>query len=240
MAIPKIIHQTYASGINLPDGLRSNMEFLRNTNPGWRHVFYDDDAIVAFINAHYSAEVLATYLRINPVYGAARADLFRYLLMFRVGGVYFDIKSHASQPLDHIMNASDKYVLAHWPNQTGEDFDGWGIHTELVGYPRGEFQNWHICAEPGHPFLRNVLAHVMSNIRNYDVDTHGVGQMGVLRTTGPIAYTQAIGPLLPSVPHRLAGNHLDLNMRYSIYGGVTHRDVIKQHYIARQEPVVLA
>lgn len=239
MAIPKIIHQTYFSGIDLPEGLRRNIEFLRQMNPGWQYVFYDDDAVVAFIKANFDPAILATYLRINPVYGAARADLFRYLLMFRVGGVYFDIKSHASQPLDNIVNVSDRYVLAHWPNQPGADFEGWGQHPELVAYPRGEFQNWHICAEPGHPFLRNVLAHVMSNIRNYDVATHGVGQLGVLRTTGPIAYTQAIGPLLPSEAHRLAGTHADLHLRYSIYDGVTHRRVIQQHYIDRQEPVVL-
>lgn len=240
MAIPKIIHQTYASGMDLPEGLRQNIEFLRRLNPGWKHVLYDDAAIIAFIKAHYDAGILDLYLRINPVYGAARADFFRYLLMFRVGGVYLDIKSNASQPLDRLFHASDRYVLAWWPNQPGEGFEGWGVHPELADYPRGEFQNWHICAEPGHAFLRAVLAHVMSNIRNYAVETHGVGQLGVLRTTGPIAYTQAIGPLLSSEAHRLAGTHIDLDLRYSIYPGVTHREVINRHYVQQQEPVVLA
>ena len=239
MAIPKIIHQTYATGADLSEDLRKNIHFLQELNPGWKYVFYDDDAIVAFIKTHYEPEILALYLRINPVYGAARADFFRYLLMFRVGGVYLDIKSHAAQPLDQIVHASDRYVLAHWPNQPGEVFEGWGLHAELSGYRKGEFQNWHICAEPAHPFLRNVLAHVMSNIRNYDVHTHGVGQMGVLRTTGPIAYTHAIGPLLPSEAHRLAGTHTEIQLRYSIYDGATHQSMLKQHYIGRKEPVIL-
>lgn len=109
---------------------------------------------IAFIKAHYDPGILDVYLRINPVYGAARADFFRYLLMFRVGGVYLDIKSNASQALDRLFHASDRYILAWWPNQPGENFEGWGVHPELAGtrgvsFRTGTFapnRGMHSCA----------------------------------------------------------------------------------------------
>ena len=48
-----------------------------------------------YIRREYGESILSCYLRIDPVYGAARADLFRYLLLYRTGGVYLDIKSAA-------------------------------------------------------------------------------------------------------------------------------------------------
>ena len=83
----------------------------------------------------------------------------------------------------------------------------------------------------------------MYNIRNYQADVVGVGRDGVLRTTGPIAYTQAITPLLNSCPHRLAGTHLDLGLQYNIddTGGdvASHLRFFRVHYTFLNEPLVL-
>ena len=76
----------------------------------------------------------------------------------------------------------------------GEPFEGWGLHPECGPY--GEYQQWHIIAAPQHAFLRATISAVMWNIDNYSIEHHGVGKPGVLRTTGPIAYTKAITPLV--------------------------------------------
>ena len=241
MTIPKIIHQTYARA-NVPEAIRHNILRLQQMNPGWRYVFYDDARIERFIQSHYEPEIGALYARINPRYGAARADFFRYLLLYKLGGVYLDIKSSATRPLDQIIHDSDHYVLALWPNAADEPFSTWGMHRELPGFLRGEYQNWHIIAEPGHPFLHQAIAHVMANIRNYDPAQHGVGKMGVMCTTGPIAYTRAIGPILHAFPHRLAGHHLDLGLQYNFAeaeGALSHGQFFPAHYSKLDEPVVL-
>jgi hypothetical protein len=50
---------------------------LRIGNPGWQYRFDDDAAIESFILTEYGEKILALYRRIDPLYGAARADLFR-------------------------------------------------------------------------------------------------------------------------------------------------------------------
>ena len=100
-----------------------------------------------------------------------------------------------------MIRPSDTYILSHWRNAPGEPFEGWGLHPECGPY--GEYQQWHIIAAPQHAFLRATISAVMWNIDNYSIEHHGVGKPGVLRTTGPIAYTKAITPLVDRYEHRL-------------------------------------
>jgi mannosyltransferase OCH1-like enzyme len=192
-AISRIIHQTYWTN-GVPDMLKDNVERLKTLNPSWVYRFWNDEEIVCFINEVFGWDVLRLYLSINAQYGAARADLFRYLCIFYYGGVYLDIKSTVRVPLDEIIKEDDEYLLSYWNNEPGDRYAGFGLHPELHFSPRGELQQWHVIAAPRHPFLRDVIESVLDNIARYRFDVNGCGKPGVLRTTGPIAYTRAIHP----------------------------------------------
>ncbi|HVZ44715.1 MAG TPA: glycosyltransferase [Ramlibacter sp.] len=238
--IPKIIHQTYASR-RMPAVLAANVEHIRATNPGWEHRFYDDEAAAAFIARHCGQKVLAAWRSIDPAYGAARADLFRYLLMYKVGGVYLDMKSSTALPLDSVLRADDALVLAHWPNRKGERFAGWGHHPGVM-LARGELQQWHVICAPGHPFLKAVVQEVLRNIASYDPARHGVGRLGVLRVTGPIAYTRAIVHCREPAPHRVIDTHEELGLVYSVvdhHGRGAHATLFERHYASQKHPIVL-
>jgi hypothetical protein len=238
-AIPRIIHQTHSSQDALPPDIRESIAALRANNPDWDYRFYDDDAVVRFIREAFGPTVLAYFNRIDPRYGAARADLFRYLLMYRVGGVYLDIKSTARRPLDEIIAPGDRLILAQWP-RNGR-FEGAGRHEwEFAGQIEGgEFQQWHVICPPGHPYLYAVIQAVMRNIDCYIPRMHGSGRNAVLRLTGPIAYTLAILPLLPLNRHRLATDHEELGLEYSVYSqNGDHKRLFRTHYSALTAPIV--
>lgn len=229
MRIPRIIHQTYP-GTALPEALRDNVADLVSANPGWDHRLYDDRAIERFISDYYPREVLAAYLRIRPEYGAARADLFRYLAIYRLGGVYLDIKSRFIRPIDEVTDGDEGIVLAQWRNGGGGTHQGFGLHEELVHIAGGEFQQWHVIAAPGHPFLRAVILRVLSNLDRYSPWKYGVGRIGVFRLTGPIAYTLAIHPLLGTSPAKVVSDETALSLEYSITGDYVHKDAFQRHY----------
>ena len=52
--------------------------------------FYGDKDIEAFIRENYPEDILTTYRMINPEYGPAKADYFRYLLMYKINGASSD------------------------------------------------------------------------------------------------------------------------------------------------------
>ena len=236
-AIPKIIHQTFKSK-NLPAEFQKNVDQLKALNPEWEYRLYDDDDIRQFILDAYGTDILAYFNRINPRYGAAKADLFRYLLLYKYGGVYLDIKSTFTKPIDQVLKPDDRYLLAKWSNKPGEKREGWGMPKELEMIPGGEFQQWHIVATAGHPFLKAVIERVLVNIDCYKPWLHGTGGNGVLRLTGPIAYTLAIHPLLPFHPHRLVNDEAELSLEYSMLKSSSHKPLFKGHYTTLTESVV--
>ncbi len=238
--IPKIVHQTFPSKL-LPPAIQENTNRLKKINPEWEFKLYDDADMVDFIANNYDFHILDCFNRINPKYGAARADLFRYLLMYKCGGVYIDIKSSFNKPLRNVLKADDRYLLSCWNNKQDESFPGWGLHDELEHTPNGEFQQWHIVAAPGHPFLKAVIENALSNIENYDPNLHGVGRIAGLRITGPIVYTLAIAPLLHSHQHRFVDSESDLGFEYSIFrssGKPSHKSLFKHHYTELKEPLI--
>ena len=236
MAIPRLIHQTVHNKewtLNHPV-LRGASDKLINLNPGWRYRLYDDDDARAFIYRTYGARMLRAFERINPAYGPARADLFRYLLLYEEGGVYLDIKSIASKSFSEVLKEDDSYLLSHWRNEPGESHVGWGLYDGCCG-PRGEFQQWFIVAAPRHPFLKAVIERVVDNI---ETCIGAAGQFGVLSVTGPIPYTLAILPLLNECPHRLV-DIATLGFDYCIFkSNADWQPPGRKHYSTLSEPVI--
>lgn len=234
--IPRIIHQTFYSK-QLPDALQQNVERLKAMNPGWDYRFYDDAAVEEFISSHYPPIILDYFRRISPRYGAARADLFRYLLTHKLGGVYLDIKSTATKPLDEVFLPDDSFLLSEW-NTDIDAFKSWGQHYELGEFGGREFQQWFIACSPGHPFLRSVIENVLRNIDTYIPGLHGTGKPGVLRVTGPIAYSLAIHRLLDMHPHRMVDSRKELGFEYSVLAVNSHKTEFKSHYSLQTESLI--
>lgn len=201
-SIAKIIHQTYSSN-NIPKESIENIELLRQRNPNWEHRYWSDQDCHDFIYKYYGWDILNLYLKINPRYGAARADFFRYLCIYELGGAYLDIKSGSVVPLDDIILPDDQFLISQWQNGPEDRFKNFGIHPELSSIPGGEYQQWHVIAAAGHPFLEYVLNAVIANITSYIDTIHSVGGAAVLRITGPIPYTLAIHRNITKHPYRI-------------------------------------
>ncbi|MGV3583306.1 MAG: glycosyltransferase family 32 protein [Methylophilus sp.] len=237
--IPKVIHQTYHNK-TLPTEIQENIAYLKQSNAEWEHRLYDDSDIETYIKKHYP-QILYLYQKINPAYGAARADFFRYLVIYNEGGVYLDIKSTVSKPLDDIIQSDDVYLLSYWANKPGQLHQNIGRHL-CLNNENGEYQQWHVIATKGHPFLKAVIENICNNIMHYNPFFHDTGGWAVVNMTGPIAYTLAIQPILNQYKYRLAADNSQLHLVYSIYEqkgiGLGHHKILKKHYTVNTNPLV--
>jgi len=238
--IPKIIHQTYPCKSQLPVEIQDNINKICLLNSNWEYRLYDDTDIEAKILKHYGLEILHIYQKINPSYGPARADFFRYLLMYAEGGMYLDIKSLVTRPFDEVISLDASYILSKWDSH--HRAAGYGMHRDLQSVEGGEYQQWHIIAVPGHPFLRAVIKRVIKNIQKYNVLNTGVGKLGVLKTTGPIAYTLAIENIKHLHPFREIDITQDIGIEYSIYNTPSqkgnHTHIFKKHYMRLETSII--
>jgi hypothetical protein len=236
-SIPRLIHQTHVGGA-LKGEMASNVSRIREQNPTWEHRLYDDAKVDGYIREHYGEKIHAYFKRIDPAYGAARADLFRYLVMYREGGVYLDLKSAFTRPIDEVLRGDEQFVISHWRDKEGEPHAGFGHLQEITSAGLREIQQWHIIAAPGHPFLRAVIAAVLRQIDEYVPWRGSVGFIGVLRLTGPIVYTKTISSILHLYPHTKIPNESALCLQYSVLDQTMAHQASAKHYTKQTVPVV--
>lgn len=243
MAIPKLIHQTYISR-DLPPEIFEIVEGLKGLNPDWEYRFYTDEDIFEYIQKNFDEKVLTAYLKINPIYGAAKADLFRYLVLYKEGGVYLDIKSTCIHPLSTVVRPNDQFVITQWQNELGDKDEGAGLFrclTEDLNIKNGEYQQWFIIAEKNSPIMKHIVDTVVNNILNYrawNYKFHSYGKRGVLFVTGPIAYTKAVHSLQNKYPIRFERYDKDIGFVYNALKNKLHTKVLAKHYAKYKSPVV--
>ncbi|MBU1371861.1 MAG: glycosyl transferase [Bacteroidetes bacterium] len=180
MAIPKVIYQTFKSK-ELPLITKWHIKKFLKNNPEYIYEFYDDLRIEEFFESNYDSEWLKAYQKLNI--GAAKADFFRYAILYKKGGVYLDIDSGIKGKLSAFIKPDDKAIISMERND-------------------GVYIQWALIFEAGHPFLKETLELVKSNIDQnlYPHDVHGM--------TGPTAYTKAINNCLgktKDVSYRILG-----------------------------------
>ncbi|MDF0720398.1 glycosyltransferase [Kaistella sp. PBT33-4] len=189
MPIPKNIFQTFRTG-DLPWITRFYISRIRKKNPGWNYHFYDDRRILNFFEEEFPPRYLKAYKSLTI--GAAKADFFRYAVLYRYGGVYLDIDSYVKTPFDRFLQEDDEFIITHEGNP-------------------GLYCQWGLISARDHPFLKRTLEKVVDNIEThrYPNDVH--------RTTGPTVYTEAINEVLaenPDTPHRLLGTDFNGHLKF--------------------------
>jgi len=88
-AVPLIIYQTWATK-DLPPKMAQCVNKLKADNPEFDHYLYDDADCREYIKTEFEPDVLEAYDLLVP--GAYKADLWRYCILYKTGGIYLDIK----------------------------------------------------------------------------------------------------------------------------------------------------
>lgn len=232
-SIPRKIWQTCKDKNSIKPDLLNCISSLKEMNPNWKYTLFDDVSQYQFIKSVGSNRFIKSYERIHPLFGAARADLFRYLIVFLHGGAYFDIKSGVIRPLDDILKKDDSFIISQWDNGPDGRFPGGGIKPPLTNIPGGEYEQWNLISSPGHPFLAAVIEQVMLNVENYNAVKFGHGSKGTLNVFGPNVFTLAIHPVLDHFPHRKIISWKE-GIKYTMLEGVTHYKLDPLHYSRHQ------
>jgi mannosyltransferase OCH1-like enzyme len=140
--IEKNIFQTFVN-IDLPDPILYLIDNLKTNNKEYQYHFYTDNDILDFIKTHYSNEIFNTYSKLQI--GAAKADFWRYLILYKYGGVYLDIDSYISLSLDNFILQDDKALVTRESNY-------------------GHFVQWCLIMQSGHPILKHTIENVLKKI----------------------------------------------------------------------------
>lgn len=250
-SFPKIVHQTWKVKDGKDDFHRLLIDRHRRMNPRWKFVLYDDDDIQYFLEQHFPHRVVQAYRKINPRYGACRADFFRYCVLYKYGGIYLDIKSSIRKKLDHIKfpetngdRTKDVLMVGHWKS---------AVWKEILEDPKGEIMNWVILSTPAHPLLWLVIEQMVSNIEDFNVkivnynwklgDKYAAtrAKYMVLEMTGPLMFSRVLWRYDKSPSLVVSDQEIHEYFDYSGFGDHIHayERVNAQHYSKIKDALVL-
>jgi len=187
MSIPKRIIQTHK---NADIHVEHRRTWIAH-NPEFEYLFFDDAGCERFIGQHFP-EFLPTYDKL-PL-KAQKADFFRYLAIYRLGGIYADVDTICMAPVAGYLDL-ESVDLAIGIEMTADVYRQ-GPRKYLQEYlaPR-QFSQWTFAAAAGHPMLAALMQSIHQSVAQLSqarlVELSGLPRF-VLELTGPIAFTQAV------------------------------------------------
>jgi len=187
-------------------------------NPTYRFELWDDGDCEHFMRTVAAPWVRDAYFSIRPELGAARADVWRYALLHHCGGVYLDIDSTLTRPLDSWLNASAAAVSCEANRVKERDVQlAQRLNLSTLGLVRGGCRRaqWLLAAPARHPLLLQALRFVADNLGRYRDGLEPRVSMHdkVTFLTGPMAWTRAVSYYrsahLPPWPHGASVHEYD-------------------------------
>lgn len=149
--IPKKIHQIWF-GSELPDRYKKLSESFIKKNPEWEYKLWTDKDVNGFGMKNYNI-----FKKLNNL--GSKSDIFRYEVLDRFGGVYFDTDFICVKPLDDFLHL---------------DFFSATGHVDMP-----EVFNGMIGSKPNHPMLKELIEGLANiNIDYVDYET-------IMNITGP-------------------------------------------------------
>lgn len=141
--IPKLIHQT-AKTADLPKRLRGFQRRVQELHPGWTYKLWTDADNLAFVKGEFP-DFLETFQKLPR--NIMRADVIRYLLMYRLGGLYLDTDYEMLKPFDML----DHDIVLPWET-SGE----LGAGNDLLCQA-------FFASSPGRPFFKMLIDELKAN-----------------------------------------------------------------------------
>jgi mannosyltransferase OCH1-like enzyme len=156
--IPKIIHQTWKTNI-IPSNWIIAVESCKKINKDYQHIIWTDDTMIIFVKENYP-ELYDMYC--NYKYNIQRCDVFRYLVLYKYGGIYLDMDIICKSKLDYLL--SYDIVFAKSSNI------------------KSSFTNSFFMAQPNNRFIKYAIDNLYANMNKYKyLGKH----FHIMNSTGP-------------------------------------------------------
>ena len=156
--IPTNIFQTWHTK-SLPPLMARAVNKVRRMNPRFNYQLFDDNDCREFIQTNFPNETGVLHAFDNLVPGAYKADLWRYCVLYKKGGIYIDIKYIPINEFRCIALTEREHFCL--------DADGHCIYNAVM------------VAAAGNPMLLKAIRKIVENVKN---KFYGGG---ILDPTGP-------------------------------------------------------
>lgn len=105
--IPLNIFQVWHDKKKIPVSVKESIELIKKQNPEFKHHLFDEKECYNFIKKYFSKKILNAYEKVIP--HALKADLWRYCVLYKHGGIYLDSKYYGVNNFKLILLTDKEY-----------------------------------------------------------------------------------------------------------------------------------
>jgi len=190
--IPTNIIQTYKTWDSIPDKFLEYINKLKELNPNYTYMFFDDNDIEDFMNTKFP-QFRTLYDSFK--YTIQRIDFFRILAVYEFGGFYFDIDVEITKSLDDLLNHNlifpveynEEYVINFLKKGRLQEL----LKKVKIQSISDQLGQYAFASERKHNFLEKFIYYIMNNPIPTNELLYSNKEEYVLCTTGPRLLTLA-------------------------------------------------
>lgn len=203
LKIPNIVYQTWKEPV-LPLRHARAVRHFRKMNGDYSFRFFNDERMAGYMADHFSGHPILRVFN-DLLIPASRADIWRYCILFREGGIYCDIDSVLRVPFREIL-ADDPPELISFEGNRWADLLRLETHADpsvfmlrpsesvrsRLEYPEHVVLNWVLCFQKGSPVLGEAIDLIVRHAAFFRRKKFEPLWPAVIHFTGPLALTQAV------------------------------------------------
>lgn len=171
MKIPRVIHQIYEDPAGPSESFLQLAETWKELNPTWEYRFWNKEAIENFLENNFPDFV--PYYKAYS-FNVQRWDAIRYLILYKMGGLYVDMDYECIEPIEPLLLDSTCCI-------------GMELGHNKVYYNKSMIiGNAFIACVPGHSFFKDIINEMIHGSKYL----HLSKVMQVMESTGPMMITR--------------------------------------------------
>lgn len=181
--IPKIIHQSYTTNLNIR--LKNATHTWKLINNTYKYMYWPDDICDKYIYENFDDKIKDAYFSLYA--RAYKSDILRLCILYEFGGIWTDISSECISSFDKIINNEINIVL---------------VKDNPSQVTNGNIYQAFIAVEPKNDIIKYVLDLTVDrvlNFTNYD-KTYPWIHNETIAVTGPTIFAIALNKYLNRNP----------------------------------------
>jgi mannosyltransferase OCH1-like enzyme len=143
--IPLNIYGTWYTK-DIPEKMKECIDKLKKDNPEFEYHLYDDNDCREFIKDNFNYDVVEAFDNLIP--GAFKADLWRYCILYKKGGIYLDIKYYTVNDFK-LINLTNKDYFVRDIEHSGK-----GIYNAFM------------ISKPNNEIFLKAINKIVENVKN--------------------------------------------------------------------------
>lgn len=205
--IPKDIYQTWISN-KIGKTHYKHICSFREKNQDFSFYLFNEKEVDSYMYENWGSHPIYEIYK-NAYYGAMRADIWRYCIIYDRGGFYLDIDSLLMRPISEYLDLSSSIIISFEKN------DGVFPNPHIgkkVLYPHNTMTQWCFAFSKNNAVLLNIIENIVKFYPLFISKKFSKPSVGIHKLTGPIMFTKTIQDcLVEGYQEKIAQYDIDYN-----------------------------